>query len=164
MAVEKPTVIRAEGAPKHPVLSIIVPVYNVEGYLDACLDSLQAQTFSDIEMVCVNDGSPEQALHNGKHMRACRKQTAERQKHGIIERLVVKSIRQVSGQNRIGKRAVGRHIGHARRRIRGRIGGDQLKRNDAPEQKRAEYNQDQQAFKIFRRKNRPALADGTVFL
>ena len=59
MAVEKPTVIRAEGAPKHPVLSIIVPVYNVEGYLDACLDSLQAQTFSDIEMVCVNDGSPD---------------------------------------------------------------------------------------------------------
>ena len=32
------------------------------------------------------------------------------------------------------------------------------------EQKRAEYNQEKQAFKIFRRKNRPALADGTVFL
>lgn len=59
MAVEKPTVTRAEGAPEHPVLSIIVPVYNVEDYLDACLDSLQAQTFSDIEMVCVNDGSPD---------------------------------------------------------------------------------------------------------
>lgn len=59
MAVEKPTVARAEGAPKHPVLSVIVPVYNVEDYLDACLDSLQAQTFSDIEMVCVNDGSPD---------------------------------------------------------------------------------------------------------
>lgn len=59
MAVEKPTATRAEGAPKHPVLSVIVPVYNVEDYLDACLDSLQAQTFSDIEMVCVNDGSPD---------------------------------------------------------------------------------------------------------
>ena len=54
MAAEEPTVIRAEGAPEHPVLSIIVPVYNVEDYLDACLDSLQAQTFGDIEMVCVN--------------------------------------------------------------------------------------------------------------
>ena len=53
MAVEKPTVTRAEGAPKHPVLSIIVPVYNVEDYLDACLDSLQAQTFSDIETTAV---------------------------------------------------------------------------------------------------------------
>lgn len=59
MASEKPTVTRAEGAPEHPVLSIIVPVYNVEDYLDACLDSLQAQTFNDIEMVCVNDGSPD---------------------------------------------------------------------------------------------------------
>ena len=59
MAVEEPTVIRTEGAPEHPVLSIIVPVYNVEDYLDACLDSLQAQTFDDIEMVCVNDGSPD---------------------------------------------------------------------------------------------------------
>ena len=59
MALEEPTVIRAEGAPEHPVLSIIVPVYNVEDYLDACLDSLQTQTFGDIEMVCVNDGSPD---------------------------------------------------------------------------------------------------------
>ena len=59
MAVEKPTVTHTEGAPKHPVLSIIVPVYNVKDYLDACLDSLQVQTFGDIEMVCVNDGSPD---------------------------------------------------------------------------------------------------------
>lgn len=54
-----PTATRAEGAPQHPTLSIIVPVYNVEDYLDACLDSLQAQTFTNIEMVCVNDGSPD---------------------------------------------------------------------------------------------------------
>lgn len=38
-------------------LSVIVPVYNVEAYLDECLDSLAAQTFGDIEIVCVNDGS-----------------------------------------------------------------------------------------------------------
>ena len=59
MAVEEPTAIRAEGAPEHPVLSIIVPVYKLGNYLDACLDSLQAQAFGDIEMVCVNDGSPD---------------------------------------------------------------------------------------------------------
>ena len=58
-ATTPPTVTRANGAPEHPALSIIVPVYNVENYLDACLDSLQAQTFSDIEIVCVNDGSPD---------------------------------------------------------------------------------------------------------
>lgn len=58
-ATTSPTVTRANGAPQHPALSVIVPVYNVEDYLDACLDSLQAQTFSDIEIVCVNDGSPD---------------------------------------------------------------------------------------------------------
>lgn len=38
-------------------ISVIVPVYNVEDYLDWCLESLEAQTLSDIEIVCVNDGS-----------------------------------------------------------------------------------------------------------
>lgn len=38
-------------------LSVIVPVYNVEDYLDACLESLEAQDCRDFEAVCVNDGS-----------------------------------------------------------------------------------------------------------
>ncbi|WP_282741223.1 glycosyltransferase family 2 protein [Olsenella uli] len=38
-------------------ISVIVPVYNVENYLDGCLESLVAQTYQDIEIVCVNDGS-----------------------------------------------------------------------------------------------------------
>ena len=58
-ATTAPTATRANGAPQHPTLSVIVPVYNVEDYLNACLDSLQAQTLSDIEIVCVNDGSPD---------------------------------------------------------------------------------------------------------
>ena len=40
-----------------PRVSVVVPVYNVEDYLDECLDSLAAQTLPDIEIVCVNDGS-----------------------------------------------------------------------------------------------------------
>lgn len=40
-----------------PFFSIIVPVYNVEKYLDRCLDSLQKQTFADFEVVLVDDGS-----------------------------------------------------------------------------------------------------------
>ncbi|PJE94256.1 glycosyl transferase family A [Streptomyces carminius] len=42
-----------------PRLSIIVPIYNVEEYLPACLDSLAKQTLRDIEVVMVDDGSPD---------------------------------------------------------------------------------------------------------
>ncbi len=38
-------------------ISVIVPVYNTEKYLRQCLDSLINQTFHDIEIICVNDGS-----------------------------------------------------------------------------------------------------------
>ncbi len=40
-----------------PKISVIVPVYNSEKYLPKCLDSLINQTFNDIEIICVNDGS-----------------------------------------------------------------------------------------------------------
>ena len=42
-----------------PVVSVIIPVYNVEKYLPRCLDSVLNQTFSDWEAICVNDGSPD---------------------------------------------------------------------------------------------------------
>ena len=40
-----------------PLLSIIIPVYNVSPYIGECLDSLQAQTFRDFEALLVDDGS-----------------------------------------------------------------------------------------------------------
>lgn len=42
-----------------PLVSIIVPIYNVEQYLAECLESLVNQTLQDIEIICVNDGSPD---------------------------------------------------------------------------------------------------------
>ncbi len=42
-----------------PLVSIIVPIYKVEKYLPRCLDSLIVQTFNNIEIICINDGSPD---------------------------------------------------------------------------------------------------------
>ncbi|MTN46358.1 glycosyltransferase [Turicibacter sanguinis] len=38
-------------------ISVVVPIYNVENYLDKCLYSLYEQTFKNFEVICVNDGS-----------------------------------------------------------------------------------------------------------
>lgn len=40
-----------------PLISVIVPIYNTEKYLRRCIDSILAQTFSDFELILVNDGS-----------------------------------------------------------------------------------------------------------
>lgn len=44
-------------------VSIIVPVYKVEKYLKRCLESLMNQTLNDIEIVCINDGSPDNSIN-----------------------------------------------------------------------------------------------------
>ena len=42
-----------------PKISVIIPVYNVEKYLRECLDSVINQTLADIEIILVDDGSPD---------------------------------------------------------------------------------------------------------
>ena len=45
------------GQTDKPAISVIVPVYNVEKYLDKCVRSLTAQSLRDIEILLVDDGS-----------------------------------------------------------------------------------------------------------
>ena len=44
-----------------PSISIIVPVYKAEAYLHRCVDSLLAQTFTDFEVLLIDDGSPDRS-------------------------------------------------------------------------------------------------------
>ncbi|MBR2789635.1 MAG: glycosyltransferase [Eggerthellaceae bacterium] len=46
----------------HDTVSVIVPIFNVEKYLDQALDSLEAQTYPNLEIICVNDGSTDSSL------------------------------------------------------------------------------------------------------
>ena len=48
-------------------VSVIVPVYNVEQYLARCLDTVLAQTYENLEVICVNDGSTDNSLNILEH-------------------------------------------------------------------------------------------------
>lgn len=45
-----------------PIVSVIIPVYNTEMWLEECLESVVHQTLQDIEIICVNDGSTDRSL------------------------------------------------------------------------------------------------------
>lgn len=42
-----------------PKISIIVPIYKIERYLRQCIDSILTQTFTDFELLLIDDGSPD---------------------------------------------------------------------------------------------------------
>lgn len=47
---------------KQPIVSVIMPVYNNEKYLEQCLDSIVNQSLTDIEIICVDDGSEDSSV------------------------------------------------------------------------------------------------------
>ena len=54
------------------MISVIVPIHNVESYLPQCLESLNAQTFSDVEFVLVDDGSTDKSGEIADSYSGCR--------------------------------------------------------------------------------------------
>ena len=46
----------------HNLISVIIPVYNVQDYLPRCLDSVINNSYRNLEIICVNDGSTDRGL------------------------------------------------------------------------------------------------------
>ena len=46
----------------HPLVSLVVPIYNVADYLEQCLASIQSQSYTNLEIICLNDGSTDTSL------------------------------------------------------------------------------------------------------
>lgn len=55
------TSVTAEDLPYQPVISVIVPVYKVEKYLNRCVNTIINQTYSKLEIILVDDGSPDKS-------------------------------------------------------------------------------------------------------
>lgn len=72
-----------------PKISIIVPVYNVEKYIAQCLDSIIKQTFRDIEVIVIDDGTQDNSAEiyqkyteMDSRIKIIKKETKEWLRHG----------------------------------------------------------------------------------
>ena len=63
-----------------PLVSIIVPIYNAEAYIPRCVDSILKQTFTDFELLLVNDGSRDGSLD------VCRRYAAEDSRVRVLDK------------------------------------------------------------------------------
>ena len=83
-----------------PKVSVIIPVYDVEQYLPACLDSLLIQTLKDIEIICVDDCSPDNSAQIMREYAArdSRIQNIHLDKNGGLSHARNTALKQASGE------------------------------------------------------------------
>lgn len=65
-----------------PAISVIIPIYNVEKYIERCLASVQAQSFTGFEVLMVDDGSPDRSAELAEKYTADSRFKLIRQKNG----------------------------------------------------------------------------------
>lgn len=83
---------------KQPKISIIIPVYNASKYLNGCVESIISQTFSDFEVLLINDGSTDDSgsLCDAYSYRDCRIKVLHKENGGVA------SARQLGVENAMG--------------------------------------------------------------
>ena len=86
---------------KKPQISIIIPVYNVEKYINRCLDSILNQTYKDYEIILMDDGSKDNSLKIIKEYE---------KKYNFIKVFSQKNSGPASARNNALKKAVGEYI------------------------------------------------------
>ena len=81
------------------MVSVIVPVYNVAQYLERCLDSLAEQSYRDVEIICVDDGSTDSspAILDAYAARECRLVVVHK-KNGGVSSARNEGLRRATGQ------------------------------------------------------------------
>ena len=85
---------------KDEKVSIIVPVYNSEKYLDKCINSILKQTYKNIEIIAINDGSTDGSYEKLKSYakRDGRIRVFNQDNKGLIETRI-KGVQQARGYN-----------------------------------------------------------------
>ena len=81
-----------------PLISVIVPAYNVEKYIKTCLDSLINQTYSNFEIIVINDGSTDQTEEILRSYRSNPKFRIYSQKNGGISAVRNHGIKLANGE------------------------------------------------------------------
>ena len=81
-----------------PMISVIVPVYKVEKYIHRCIDSILAQTFTDFELILVDDGSPDNcgAICDGYAAKDSRIVVIHQENGGLSAQYAIESVDSVT--------------------------------------------------------------------
>ena len=70
---------------EHPLISVILPIYNVERYLPLCMESLRAQTYENLELVLIDDGSEDKCAELcGRYARQHKRVTFYHKQNGGV--------------------------------------------------------------------------------
>ena len=66
-----------------PIVSVVIPMFNVEKYIEKCIISVLAQTFKNFEVICVDDGSSDNTVNILKQFTDPRIKLIKQQNRGL---------------------------------------------------------------------------------